>query len=381
MVKKLRVFIVGYNGFGNVGDDAILTALVKSLDEQLRVSATLYIYMQNRYVIDNFCNVKKIQAIGIRSPLAILKSFVKSSLILICGGDHLHDFGSKLKRLKVFAFFLVLGILAKLSFKRLILVNNGVRVRTRWGAGLIRAFLKLVTRASFRDTPSYILAKKLGLRHVTLGFDTGVLLDGYFELKTKVSCNIDGSSLTKVGISITPVYRNFFSKPALDNALADGVAFGINQMLREFKNVRIYLLCFNNDPYTGDMAIIENVLCKLSFDFVDRVEVLEYKGLLVDFLSAFSDLDVIVGCKYHSLLFSYVFDKPLVVINYHPKNMAFAYEVKLKSNSLVSLEDVKKGVLAEKIQELLLNPHMFKANYPIQKAKKRALAGIGRCIA
>jgi len=377
----LKIFVYSYSGFGNVGDDAIAIALLKSLDKYLHFGATIYIYVRSKYIINNFNGFHNIKVIPVHLPLAVLISFLKARIVLICGGDHLHDFGAKLKIGKVFTFFFALGILAKLSFKRLILVNNGVRARTRWGAGLIRAFLKLVTRASFRDIPSYLLAKKLGLRHVTLGFDTGVLLDRFFELKTKVSCNIDGSSLTKVGVSITPVYRNFLSKPALDNAFADGVAFGINQVLREFKNTRIYLLCFNNNPHTGDMAIIENVLCKLSFDVVDKVEVLEYKGVLADFLSAFSDLDVIVGCKYHSLLFSYIFDKPLVVISYHPKNMAFAYEVKLKSTSVVSLEDVKRGVLAEKIRALLLTPYMFKANYPIQKAKKRAGAGIENCIA
>lgn len=377
----MKIFVYSYSGFGNVGDDAIAIALLKSLDKYLHFGATIYIYVRSKYIINNFNGFHNIKVIPVHLPLAVLISFLKARIVLICGGDHLHDFGAKLKIGKVFTFFFALGILAKLSFKRLILVNNGVRARTRWGAGLIRAFLKLVTRASFRDIPSYLLAKKLGLRHVTLGFDTGVLLDRFFELKTKVSCNIDGSSLTKVGVSITPVYRNFLSKPALDNAFADGVAFGINQVLREFKNTRIYLLCFNNNPHTGDMAIIENVLCKLSFDVVDKVEVLEYKGVLADFLSAFSDLDVIVGCKYHSLLFSYIFDKPLVVISYHPKNMAFAYEVKLKSTSVVSLEDVKRGVLAEKIRALLLTPYMFKANYPIQKAKKRAGAGIENCIA
>ena len=377
---KTKIFVVGYNGFGNIGDDAIVVTLAKSLDKCLRSGTTVYIYVWGEYITNNFNDFRNIKVIPVHSPLAVLINFLKARIVLICGGDHLHDFGSRLKRLKVLAFFLVLGILARLSFKKLTLINNGIRARTHWGAGLIRAFLKLVTSASFRDTPSYLLAKKLGLRHAILGFDTAVLLDEFFGLKTKADCDIDGNNLTKIGISITPVYRNFFSKPALDDALAEGVALGINQVLREFKNTRICLLCFNNNPHTGDMVIIKNVLRKLSSDIIDKVEVLEYKGVLADFLSAFSDLDVVVGCKYHSLLFSYIFDKPLVVINYHPKNMAFAYEVGLKPTSVVSLEDVKRGVLAEKIRELLSNPYMFKVNYPIQKAKKRALIGIKKCI-
>lgn len=376
----MKIFVLGYSGFGNVGDDAIVIALVKSLDKCLRFGATVYIYVRSEYITNNFNVSHNIKVIPVHSPLAVLISFLKARIILICGGDHLHDFGAKLKIVKVFTFFFALGILAKFGFKKFVLINGGIRVRNCWSAGLMRAFLRLVTNASFRDTPSYFLAKKLGLKHAILGFDTAVLLNDFFRFKISNTHNTDQSGLINMGISITPVYSNFFCKPALDDTLAKSIALSLNQVLKEFENVRIYLLCFNNNLRAGDMPIIKKILSNISPDVIKRVKILEYKGVLKVFLFAFSNLDIIVGCKYHSLLFSYMFDKPTIVINYHPKNTAFACEVKLKYTSVVSLEDVKSEVFAEKIRALLSTPWMFKANYPIQKAKRRALVGIKRCV-
>ncbi|MFB0562639.1 MAG: polysaccharide pyruvyl transferase family protein [Candidatus Lokiarchaeia archaeon] len=50
---------------------------------------------------------------------------------------------------------------------------------------------------------------------------------------------------------------------------------------------------------------------------------------IIKLLSIFSQLDIIISCKYHSIIFSYLLSKPMLVINYYPKNAALLQEIML----------------------------------------------------
>ena len=81
--------------------------------------------------------------------------------------------------------------------------------------------------------------------------------------------------------------------------------------------------------------------------------------------------DAFLGMRYHSSLFAYLANKPFIMIDYSSKCKAFANDIKLPKNSIISINDILKGRLGTYIEELLKNPHMFFAQIPPEKIKKR----------
>jgi polysaccharide pyruvyl transferase WcaK-like protein len=142
----------------------------------------------------------------------------------------------------------------------------------------------------------------------------------------------------------------------------------------------IYFLAFNTDSKVGDHGIIKKIVRMVSPAFRERVKIVAYVGTIFDFLSDLSKLSFIVCCKYHSVLFSYLLKKPMLVMNYHPKNAALVHEIALPSRCLLSLEDVFDGRLGLMLQELLKKPEEFTAQLPICEAKRRALSAMQQCV-
>ncbi|MCR8501819.1 MAG: polysaccharide pyruvyl transferase family protein, partial [Candidatus Korarchaeota archaeon] len=118
----------------------------------------------------------------------------------------------------------------------------------------------------------------------------------------------------------------------------------------------------------------------LDAEALERVRLIVYNGDIYDFLLKFSNLDAVVCCKYHSVIFSYLLGKPMLVINYHPKNIALVREISLPDHCLITLDDIFAGKLAMMMIELINKPEEFKAKLPIYEAKRKAFNGIQRCI-
>jgi len=377
-----RALLFGYHGKRNVGDDSICVSLIETLIKLVdSKKVAFYVYVKDNYIEENSA-VLGSQIYYISSTVGLLKALAISKIVIVDGGDHLSDYGGLLKNLKVFMLFLGLAIATKLTFKTFLIINGGFRVTTSIGLAFLKITLSLATCVSVRDKYSHLLASRLVSKQLGKGFDTAVLFNYVKEAAAIVSIRplkLD-TSRQSIDISVTPVFANFFSKPEKDEALARAIAKSIGHLFNNVKNVDVFLLAFNTDSRVGDLGLIERIVQVLDPAFREHVKIVAYVGTVHDFLSRLSQLDFMVCCKYHSVLFSYLLEKPALVINYHPKNAALVHEVALPERCLLSLEDVIDGRLGLMLCELLKNPEEFRAELPIHEAKWRALSAIQRCV-
>ncbi|MCM8784622.1 MAG: polysaccharide pyruvyl transferase family protein [Candidatus Omnitrophica bacterium] len=374
-----EILLLGYHAWGNIGDDAILVSLINILDRLFNSNLLVDIYLRNNYMLKNFENPKKISIRFITSFKDLFCTLVRVRKIIIDGGDHLHDYCSLRKLFKTFIILFALAILARVTFKDLLLINNGFRAKTVLGAVLIKCVLVFTKCISTRDKFSYALLSRLISKPVIQGFDTAIELHEQFRNNSSVFVN---NTPNKIGISLTPVFMNFFSAPSKDDLLAEALASNIRKIFEKFKNVELYLLAFDNNPKKGDLIIIKKIIRRLPHTLRGKIKVISYNGNIKDFLSNFSQLDIIICCKYHSVIFSYLLSKPMLVINYQPKNAALVKEIMLPNKAMVSLEEIMKtnDVLASMLLQLLKNPSSHCAKLPISEAIRRAFNGVQKCL-
>ena len=207
-----------------------------------------------------------------------------------------------------------------------------------------------------------------------------MLLSSWIRSFKRSSNNVCNRSIRNIGLSITPVFRNSFFDAKKDEILAEVVAKDINEVLSKFKDINLYFVAFNTHSKVGDLNIIRKVISMIDAKHLGRIRLITNTGTISNFLSKFSHLDAIICCKYHSIILSYLFEKPMIVIGYHPKNAALVYEIGLPKRAYLSLEDVFQGKIRYRLLELLNYPDWFRAKLPVSEAKKRSLDGVLGCI-
>lgn len=369
----MKIFLIGSIGRRNIGDDAICISLVKTLIKFHKSSKIFfYIYTRGDYIKRNFTKKHTLQIHFVSSFFKVLKAFLDSEFIVIGGGDYIGCHRHPVKKIKGFIIFFTLAILSKIVFKKFVMINNSFCARTRSES----AFLKIITRLAYyvsvRDSNSFNLISRYIHGKLVKGFDTAILLDNFYQPTIKIY----NGDVKKIGFSITPVFSNFFLKPKKDKELSKAIARELNLILKKDNNINLYFLSFNIDRKDGDLNLIRDITENLDTILLKRIHIIAYDDTLYSFLSKFSQLDYIICCKYHSIIFSYLFNKPIVVIGYHPKNAGLIHDIKLSKRAFISLEDVLNGKIKNVIFKLLNDPQRFKATLPIHEAKKRALSGV-----
>jgi polysaccharide pyruvyl transferase WcaK-like protein len=371
----LNLLVVGNIGVFNAGDDAILVAFLKWLNEQPDYTYDVYISNKSDYLISE---LKALHRVKVRLVFGfrLLRTFLSSRVVLICGGDYLDDFGSLTTRLREFVLLFSLALVSKVWLKKFLMVNNGIRANSHLGLSFERLVLRLASCVSVRDEASYKSIHKY--KRVIKGFDTAVLWNS--SVSNIIESKISSNKIKKIGMSITPFFSNFFSDSEKDSQFGKEVAKSLADLLSHNNDVEICLFAFCTSKEAGDQRLINNIVEFLGSRFNDRVRLIAYNGDILNFLKKLSYMDIMICCKYHSILFSYVLKKPMLVIKYHPKSLALAIEIGLSSKALISVDDVLDGRLIIKISQLLANPSDFEATLPLDVAERSAIHGFKECL-
>lgn len=72
----------------------------------------------------------------------------------------------------------------------------------------------------------------------------------------------------------------------------------------------------------------------------NNLKKMDYTGDITAFLKKFATFQAVIGCRFHSIILSYVFSKPVVPISYSNKTSDFISDWKL-TTELINLEDIE----------------------------------------
>jgi len=111
-----RIFISGYYGFGNTGDEAVLAVLVRHLSQLTQVKRISVLAAKAGSTLEG------VQVVGRRSPLRVLKAILRSDVLISGGGGLLQNATSN----RSLWYYLAIISVAKLSGCRVLIVANGI---------------------------------------------------------------------------------------------------------------------------------------------------------------------------------------------------------------------------------------------------------------
>ncbi|MBQ8417694.1 MAG: polysaccharide pyruvyl transferase CsaB [Phascolarctobacterium sp.] len=304
-----KIVISGYYGFANAGDEAMLTAIVKSL-RKAEESVDLTVISGNPH---STATKHQVASIHRFSPLKIYSALASCDLLLSGGGSLLQDVTSK----KSLLYYLAIIWLGKILDKKVMLFAHGIGpIRS----GILRKLTKFVCSKAdlitVRDTDSLEELERLGvaLDKVRLTADAVLTLaqankEQGVELLQKFNV-----SQTKPVVAIS--VRSWGSSDKYLQEIGKAA-----DALVASKGVQIVLLPLQ---YPADV-----IACKKLQQFMKCKEavILDTAFDTEQFLALMGNFSLLIGMRLHALIFAAVMEIPFIALSYDPKIDGFVKEV------------------------------------------------------
>ena len=328
-----KIVISGYYGFNNLGDEAVLagiTSLLKNKKENLKLTV-LSASPQKTAQLYN------VNAVSRTSLIQLLAVLAEADLFISGGGSLLQDVTGSFS----VPYYLGLAWLAKLQGTKTVYYAQGVGPLNKWWSQKLTAItLNRFELLGVRDRGSKNLLKEIGVKK-----EIELTADPVFALYDSLKNNrqqIKGK--VEVGISVRPWSVDYLPE----------LAAALNQFARG-KNIKFILFPMHQG---SDDQISRELKEKLEAE----AEVRQLSVNPEAALSQFSQLDLFVGVRLHSLIFALLNQIPLLALSYDPKIEGLLSE--LDYLPLIKLENLKADQAVEKLEAI------FSERYSLRKKIK-----------
>jgi len=325
--KNLKIAVSGYYGFGNTGDEAILTSLLSLLKRVPHAEITVFSAYPKKTRKEH--GVKSVSRIN---PFSVLSSLLKCDLLISGGGGLLQDVTSS-RSLLYYLSIIHLGVLFK---KKVVLLAQSIGpISKAVNRRLTSRVLNKVTLITVRDEHSYRELKELGVRDIPVyqTADLALLLDKPQEVASREILEF----LNLKEPFVVFCLRNVKHKKIRIKDFAE-----IAERLKKAFQVKIVFLPFQ---FSLDRELNENL------------SALVPGSILCPFLkpgqiiNLFAKAELVVGMRLHSLIFAALARTPFLPVSYDPKVSSFA---QLLNQEALSLEEDAEKIFL-KIEENLKN--------------------------
>ncbi|MBN2898812.1 MAG: polysaccharide pyruvyl transferase CsaB [Clostridia bacterium] len=306
-----NVFICGYYGFKNMGDEALLKSvatLIKQVNPSVSIEALSY-------------NVKYTEeSIGVtgfsrKSMLQLVRRIWTTDCVIFGGGSLLQDVTSS----KSLLYYLGIIVLAKLFRKPVGIIANGFGpISKERNQAMVRWVLNKVDAISVRDEGALESMRAMGVeRDIQLTSDITFLMEEDakpFEEREKI-----------IGISLRPwrFHDEFLSEIA---SFADA-------MVAEGYEIRFYPM-----KQPDDEVVSQDVMNRMEHE----CRLIRGAKNPEDILKHMSECSIFVGMRLHGLIFATNLGIPSIAIEYDPKVASFAKEAEIYNAGHVDVVTASK---------------------------------------
>ena len=371
---KQQIFILGHYGWKNTGDDAMIYVLLHEF-HILYPTATFVILSLIPIVIPHETK-NLVKFIKHTNPLLVFREIMHSSTFAWGGGTFMFDHPNKNKInrfVRLCETFIIMAF-AKLFCKRIYLLGIGVEpLSTTWGRFLSKQICRLADFISVRDKSSYEILEGMGLKNkVAVSFDLAALLQPLSISDNKPL--VKNTDMKILGISILPFFEIYHGDKEKNRLFVHEIAKGLNQWLKRDCQSLIYLFVFKGKSKADDVLITE--MLRKQLEPSERVELIPYNPDPIETMDKIAQCHAFVGMRYHSCVFAYLTNTPLLIINYFQKCQALAEDIGLPKHAVISLEEILNGQFEDYLENLQKHPDDFVATLSVDIAKQMAKNGL-----
>lgn len=363
---RRRVLIAGYYGFQNIGDEAILTAMLA----QMRSRRPDLLFTVTSARPEQTAAAHGVISIPWWNMDRVAAAVRESDLVVVGGGGLFHDYGPfdpgafLTDDHSGIGFYAAPLLLARLTGKPAMLYGVGIGpLKTPQSRTFTRIACDCANLITVRDEESRELLVSLGVK----AEDIEVTADPAFQFKPVDEPRADPPSCRPViAVALRPwsigVHSDFWER---ELAAALDIFRGRNQC-----SIRFVSFQHGNEDQLDDAAIAERVRGRMSLR--DCTSVLPAALAAEDAFRVIRNSDLVIGMRLHSLIFAMSSAVPAIALCYDPKNLHLMRRMQLEHLAL-PMSDLDAGRLAALIEETL----GARANYAKKIAARCAGAAAG----
>lgn len=304
----MNILVSGYYGFQNAGDEAILGGMIRAFREL--DPAVRFTVISGRSA--NTRQVHGVDAVSRNRPRRIWDAVGRADLVISGGGSLLQD----ITGFKSIPYYLGVATMGVLRRKPVMFYAQGVGpVRGPVGRHLTRLVGNRVDLITVRDPESAAFLHRLGVRRppVQVTADAALALDpgdpeAGRRLLAQAGVPDDGRPL--IGVSVRPW-------KAVEVATEPALAGALDALARSTGGRVVFIPM----QVPHDVAAAAEVRAMMQEPAVVLTE--SDRPTYLDGLHLVAACDLMVGMRYHALVFAAMAGVPLVGLSYDPKNDAF----------------------------------------------------------
>ena len=333
----MKILLSGYYGFGNVGDESVLQAIIQGLrDTDPKMEITVLSASPNLTR-----ELHQVNSIYRYDWLKILAKLLRTDIFVSGGGTLFQNITSN----RSFLYYIGLILVAKLFWKKVAIFAQGFGpLKGRFYRLLARFVINRVNLITLRDQNSYDEIQKLGIRRPK----TYVTADPSAILKapsSEIGLKILGLEAIRIGRPLLGVaVRNLPQKE--EERLYKSLSETIDWLSKSYSYSPVFILF----QCPEDMGATSKVI-----NYMQEKSNIIFRMCRPDeMLALISSFDLLIGMRLHSLIFAAMNSVPMLGISYDPKVEAFMQSIeqphfKIDQNfDFLSLNATLQSILANK---------------------------------
>lgn len=303
-----KILISGYYGFGNAGDEALLSSILQALLE-LEPQAEITVISGNP---QETMKTHKVKAIGRFAMWNIYQAVLDCDMLISGGGSLLQDVTSA----RSLYYYLSIIALANTLGKRVMIYAQGIGpLRKPLARTTVGHVLNRVSQITVRDHASKEELLSLGIHDVPITVTADAVL-GMHPVDTTIGRRMlesYGVTMNRpiVGVSV----RSWKDCIGYQRTLAEAL-----DQIQTTKDAQILFIPMQHREDTAEAESIAKLMRTKSTVLADSYSTTELLALS-------GSVDVMIGVRLHALVFSALMETPCLGISYDPKILNFLHMI------------------------------------------------------
>lgn len=338
---RYDAIISGYYGFKNIGDDAMLMAIIDNM-KMYRKDMRILVLSKNPIETSLIYNVDSINRFNL---LKILFTMKKSKVFINGGGSLIQDNTST----RSLVYYLAMIWLAKKQGMKVMIYANGIGpLNKERNRKLTRKVVDRVDVITLRENLSYNELKRLKINKPEIK----ITADPALTLKPENDAHINQLFL-KEGIDPHQQFIGISVRKWVDHEKYEAVIAQTADYIVDKYGITPLFIAMH---YPGDLAIIDNIISKMKH----KGCVIRKKPSVSEMLGIIAKTQMLIGMRLHALIFAVSLKIPIVGMVYEPKVEGFMqYIDQVSAGNINSLEPES---LKKLIDEVWNNRDSIKEN-------------------
>lgn len=322
-----NILIVGYYGYSNSGDDAILSSIchdIKDIDQNIGIG----VLSNNPTMTECDYDVTGYKRFSIPQ---IIKAIRTSDVVLLGGGSLLQD-GTSSRSLFYYLFVVKVALMMK---RKVMLYANGIGpIHKSFNRKVTAKIINKVNHITLRESLSADVLSEMGISRPSI---------------TVTSDPVFGLDISRIESANQPL--PMFEKPYIavmvrnwkDSPYKQTLATIFDEVSKRYQLDAVFVPM----KYPGDLAISKEIQGMMT----QNASVIDYKLTVSEMFGIIGEAQLVLSMRLHALIYAAIKGVPMVGFEYDPKVQYYmdALEMPLVGN--LSALDVEAAVA--KIEEVM----------------------------